>query len=98
MKEIWRPIRNYEDLYEISNFFKVRDLCDDNKLIRRLKEKRGLYVTLSKLDSTSGKFVSKDHLVEYLFNSSFESDGTCRIPQYNIDGYNKLLKEHNEST
>ena len=31
-KEIWRPIRGYENLYEVSNLGKVRSL---DRLVRR---------------------------------------------------------------
>jgi len=35
MKEIFKPINGYEDIYEISNFGRVRRLYDNNHVLRK---------------------------------------------------------------
>lgn len=38
-KEIWRPVKNYEGLYEVSNFGRVRSLT------RKVKTSKGITQT-----------------------------------------------------
>lgn len=45
--EIWKPIADYEDLYEVSNQGRVRSLCNrygENKILKQCIGSRGYYL------------------------------------------------------
>ena len=47
--EIWKDVKNYEGLYQISNLGRVKSLISKNKILKPSKNKRGyMIVALSK--------------------------------------------------
>lgn len=65
MNEIWKPIKDYEDLYEVSNLGNVRKI-KDNYIFHKNKNSRGyIVVTLTKEN------VEKSHSVHRLVASAF---------------------------
>lgn len=65
MKEIWKPIKDYEGLYEVSNFGKVKSIprngtIKETKILKQYIDRYGyLYVALSKNDSQKKKKVHR---------------------------------------
>lgn len=82
MKEIWKNIKNYEGLYQISNFGNVKSLHKiPNIILKTYKDKKGyLYVILSK--NCKSKIARIHRLVAQTFISNPQNK-----PQVNhIDG------------
>lgn len=80
MEEIWRDIKDYKNLYQVSNFGNVRSLKRKNtngKILKPIKDKDGYFrVTLSKNN------VRKNYFVHRLVAQSFIPN-VCNLPQVN---------------
>jgi len=77
INEIWKPIINYEDLYEISNYGRInsfnyrgRDSIKKIKeIIKAIKNNESMYLILDKFNIGKSKFFDiKNHPEKYLNN------------------------------
>ena len=69
MKEIWRPIKDYEKLYEVSNTGQVRSLCGRYGKFRILKQSVGSrgYMLVTLCDHGKQKSVNVHRIVAETF-------------------------------
>ena len=65
-KEIWRAIKGYEDLYEVSNFGRVKSLFRYKKVLKPIKDTNG-YLKVNLYKNGSHKFVNIHKLVANAF-------------------------------
>lgn len=72
MKEIWRPIKDYEKLYEVSNTGQVRSLCGRYGELRILKQSVGSkgYMLVTLCNHGHQKTVNVHKLVANAFISN----------------------------
>lgn len=85
MKEIWKDIKGYENLYKISNFGNVKN--KDNKIIKQFDNQGYLCVDLSK------KNIRKHYRVHRLVMCNFNDNNNHKLDINHIDGnkYNNRL-------
>ena len=65
-KEIWRAIKGYEDLYEVSNFGRVKSLFRYKKVLKPIKDING-YLKVNLYKNGNHKFVNIHKLVANAF-------------------------------
>lgn len=69
MIEIWRDIKDYEGLYQVSNFGRVRSLVTDSHRRKRILKQsfRGYYLKVKLIKDNKQKIVSVHRLVAEAF-------------------------------
>lgn len=75
MSEIWRPIKDYENLYEVSNNGQIRSLCGHYGKFRILKQSVGSrgYMLVTLCDHVKQKSVNVHRVVAETFIPNTEN-------------------------
>ena len=82
MKEIWKSIIGFEDLYEVSNLGRIKSLIQCPSLIRSTKNKKGDYLRISL--SKNGKTTTV--LIHRVVWEAFNGDISKGYQVHHIDG------------
>ena len=81
MKEIWKDIPDYEELYQASNLGRIKNKIK-NKIISQINNGNGyLYVTLSKNNKRKNHYVHR--LVAKTFLNNFDENKVVNHKDYN---------------
>ena len=68
MKEVWKDIKNYEGLYQISNFGRIKSLhCKNEKIIKQILTKTCKYYTVGLYKNKKRKTLLVHRLVAQAF-------------------------------
>ena len=100
IKEEWRPVRDYEGLYEVSNFGRIRSLkFGKTKVLKPGKRRRG-YLFVTFLKNSKKKHHSVHRLVFEAFNGKipdgFEVNHIDENPSNNrLDNLNLMTHKEN---
>lgn len=86
MEEIWKPLKNYEDSYEISNLGNIKN--KDGKIMNHNKNNRGYHLVTLRVQNPMGKNFSRTVLAHRVLAETFIED-----TGFNPDG-SKMVGKH----
>ena len=79
MEEIWKSIKDYDGLYEISNFGRVKSLHKGTKFMKQFKNRKGYYITQLYSNGNAKTFIVHRLVAEAFLENPFHKEQVNHI-------------------